>query len=260
MDPPPTLEQLRAKKEQLAQQLQKAQQEEDEAAQQAALLLAQNIDAQGLQAAIARADVAEQLAQTQQARILELTARNTVLEQEIVRIQTANTEHLNAQSTILTDHQTLGSTVTAVAGQLAAGLGALEQVVQTATRTIGEMREQHTLLQPVLARFTTAAPASTAAPLRSQVLEGTPNLSLARTAGTSHLRNCCSCSHPHICSIAALAHTLTLVQFMHSMAALAHTLTLVQFMHSMAALAHTLTLVPLLQLLARSHWFHCCSC
>ncbi len=49
MDPPPTLEQLRAKKEQLAQQLQKAQQEKDEAAQQAALLLAQNLDAQGVQ-------------------------------------------------------------------------------------------------------------------------------------------------------------------------------------------------------------------
>jgi hypothetical protein len=244
MDPLLSVDEARAKKEKLMKELADAQQQEEEAKQREALLLAQNIDAQGLQAAIARADVAEQLAQTQQARILELTARNTVLEQEIVRIQTANTAHLNAQSTILTDHQTLGSTVTAMAGQLAAGLGALEQVVQTATRTIGEMREQHTLLQPVLARFTTAAPASTAAPLRSEVLGGTPNLSLARTAGTSHLRNCCSCSHPHICSIAALAHTLTLVQFIHSI----------------AVVTRTLTLVPLLLLLTPSHLFHCCSC
>ncbi len=73
MDPPPTLEQLRAKKEQLAQQLQQAQQEEDEAAQRDTLLLVQNLDGQTLQAATVRADVAEQLAQTQQARILELT-------------------------------------------------------------------------------------------------------------------------------------------------------------------------------------------
>jgi hypothetical protein len=199
MDPPSTLEQLRAKKEQLAHQLQQAQQEEDEAAQRAALLLAQNLDGQALQTATARAVAAEQLSQTQQASILELTARITSLEQELLRLQTDNTAQVNAQTAMVTGHQTIGSTVTAVTGQLAVGLGALEQLVRTATRTIGEMREQHTLLQPVLASFPVQAPTSTAAPLRVDILGGTPNLSLARTAGTSHLRNGCSCSHPRTC-------------------------------------------------------------
>ena len=117
----------------------------------------------------------------------------THLEEELVRLQNANTAQANAQTAMVANHQTLGSTFSVAAAELAAGLGALEQVVLTATRTIGQMREQHTLLQPVLASFPVQAPTSTAAPLRADILRAPPNLSLARTAGSSHLRTCCSC-------------------------------------------------------------------
>jgi hypothetical protein len=186
MDPLLSVDEARAKKEKLMKELEDAQKQEDEAKQRAALLLAQNLDAQGLHAANARADVAEQLAQTQQARILELTARNTSLEEDLLRLQTE-------QNNLASENQSLGTIVISVAEELSQGIDDIDQLVQKASTTVGNMRASRLLLQPVVEHYQRLAPASRAAPVRSEVLSAAPNLSLARTAGSSHLRTCCSC-------------------------------------------------------------------
>ena len=167
-------------------ELEEAKQQEEEAKQRAAVLLAQNLDGQALQAATARADAADQLAETQQASILELTARNTSLEEDLLRLQTE-------QNNLAAENQSLGTIVISVAEELSQGIDDIDQLVQKASTTVGNMRASRLLLQPVVEHYQRLAPASTAAPLRAQVLGGTPNLSLARTAGSSHLRTCCSC-------------------------------------------------------------------
>ena len=193
MEPEPTLEELRARKEKLMQELQAAQQDEDKAAQRAALALAQNLDAKNLQTANARAEEAERLVATQQANILQLTERNTSLSQDLLRLQTEQTD-------LVSENQSLGKIVISVAEELSQGIDAFDGLVQQAATTVGNMRASRLLLQPVVDHFQKQTPAHVAAPLRSEVLRAAPDLALARTAGSSHLRTCCSCSCSCSCS------------------------------------------------------------
>ena len=117
MATPPTLEQVRGKKEQFALELKHVQDQEDESTCQSALLHVRVLDDQTVETGIARADAAEQLAVTRQENILEINARIISLELEIVLLQNASTAQVAEQNAIVTDNQTLGSIVISVADE-----------------------------------------------------------------------------------------------------------------------------------------------
>ena len=176
----PTLEQLRAQAAEFEQQMQQQQQQVDEASRQTVLLL----DGQTAQTVTARALQSAQLVAVRQEEIETLTAGVHSLEQEIASLQHVRKAQVADHTTILVENDHMGGIVISVAEEVSRVIDDLNQLVRTSQVTLGNLREQHIRLQPVLTIFELQAAVLIAAPQHPDLGHTQLDVSAARTAGS----------------------------------------------------------------------------